>query len=100
MDLPLSFIIVKILALPKMETFSDDKFKVTQNIKFVFREVENIVGKGENVGYKHFLLLPQCFQKVFLLKDVTQFVGMVIRAWTHEVQLNGQPITKDCLEVV
>ena len=22
---------------------------------------ENIVGKGENAGYKHFLLFPQCF---------------------------------------
>ena len=25
--------------------------------------VENTVGKGENVGYQHFLLFPQCFQK-------------------------------------
>ena len=25
--------------------------------------VENIVGKGENTGYQHFLLFPQCFQK-------------------------------------
>ena len=24
--------------------------------------VENIVGKGENAGYQHFLLYPQCFQ--------------------------------------
>ena len=23
---------------------------------------ENIVGKGENAGYQHFLLFPQCFQ--------------------------------------
>ena len=23
--------------------------------------VENIVGKGENAGYQHFLLFPQCF---------------------------------------
>ena len=26
--------------------------------------VENIVGKGENAGYQHFLLFPQCFQKL------------------------------------
>ena len=26
--------------------------------------VENIVGKGENTGYQHFLLFPQCFLKV------------------------------------
>ena len=25
--------------------------------------VENIVGKGENAGYQHFLLLPLCFHK-------------------------------------
>ena len=30
---------------------------------FVFERVENIVGKGENVGDQHFLLFQQCFQK-------------------------------------
>ena len=25
--------------------------------------VENIVGKGENAGYQHFLLFTLCFQK-------------------------------------
>ena len=25
--------------------------------------VENTVGKGENAGYKHFLLFPKCFPK-------------------------------------
>ena len=25
--------------------------------------VENILGKGENAGYQHFFLFPQCFQK-------------------------------------
>ena len=30
---------------------------------YVFDRVENIVGKGENAGYQHFLLFPQCFQK-------------------------------------
>ena len=29
----------------------------------VYDRVENIVGKGENVGYKHFLFCPQCFGK-------------------------------------
>ena len=28
----------------------------------VFDRVENIVGKGENAGYQHFLLFPQCFE--------------------------------------
>ena len=31
--------------------------------KFILDKVENIVGKGENAHYEHFLLFPQCFQK-------------------------------------
>ena len=38
---------------------------VTQNLKFVFHMVENIVGKEENVGFQHFLLVLQCFLKSF-----------------------------------
>ena len=25
--------------------------------------IENIVGQGENAGYQHFRLFPQCFQR-------------------------------------
>ena len=32
---------------------------------FVLDRVENIVGKGENAGYQHFLLFSQCFQRAF-----------------------------------
>ena len=31
----------------------------------VLDRVENIVGKGENADYQHFLLFLHCFQKVF-----------------------------------
>ena len=55
----------KILGLPKLKAFADDQLNVTQNVKVVFHRIENIVGKEENAGYQHFLLLPQCFQKVF-----------------------------------
>ena len=37
---------------------------MTQKLKFVLGRIENIVGKGENAGYQHFLLFPQCFQKL------------------------------------
>ena len=30
-----------------------------------FVTIENIVHKGENGGYQHFLLFPGCFQKAF-----------------------------------
>ena len=29
----------------------------------LYGRVEKNVGKGENAGYQHFLLFPQCFQK-------------------------------------
>ena len=36
---------------------------VIEKLKFVMERVENIVGKGENAGYQHFLHFPPCFQK-------------------------------------
>ena len=33
----------------------------------VFDRVENIVELGQNAGYQHFLLFPQCFQKATFL---------------------------------
>ena len=47
----------------KFKAFADDKINVTQTLKFQDGRVENIAGKGENAGYQHFLLFPQCFQK-------------------------------------
>ena len=31
-------------------------------VGLVLDRVENILGTGENAGYQHFLLFPQCFQ--------------------------------------
>ena len=39
-----------ILDRSKLKTFADDKITVTENLKFVFERVENIMGKGENAG--------------------------------------------------
>ena len=52
---------------PKLKAFAVDKINVTKELKFVLGRVENIVGKGENAGYQHFLLFPQCFQKLSIL---------------------------------
>ena len=55
----------KILDRLKLKAFTDDKINVTKKkLTFVLGRVENIVGKGENAGYQHFLLFPQCFQKL------------------------------------
>ena len=50
----------------KLQAFANDKKK--NGALFtgsVFDRVENIVGKGENVGSQHFLLFQQCFQTPF-----------------------------------
>ena len=54
----------KILGLSKFKALADDKIIVTQKLKFTWGRIENIMGKGENAGYQHFLLFPQCFQKL------------------------------------
>ena len=36
---------------------------IWQKLKFVLRRVKNIVGRGENAGYQHFLMFQQCFKK-------------------------------------
>ena len=54
----------KILDVSKLKAFADDKMNVARIMIPVFDRVENIVVKGENAGYQHFLLFPQCFQKV------------------------------------
>ena len=45
------------------KAFADDKINVNKKLKYRLGRVENILGKGENVGYQHFLLFTQCFQK-------------------------------------
>ena len=48
----------------------------------VFDRVENIVGKGENAGYQHFLLFLQCFEKAsfpYMLK------GVIVWEWVNTV---------------
>ena len=39
---------------------------LAEKFKFVLGRVEDIVGKGENADYQHFLLFPYCFQKALL----------------------------------
>ena len=64
-DRPQLFTERQILDWSKLKAFTDDKIKVLKMIIFVFDKVENIVGKGENAGYQHFPLYPQCFQRAF-----------------------------------
>ena len=54
----------------KLKAFADDKIDVTEKFNSVLGKIENIVVKGENAGYQHFLLFPQCFPKTFFFRVV------------------------------
>ena len=53
----------KILDYTKLKAFADDNSTLAEKMISVYDRIENIVGKGENAGYQHFLLFPQSFQK-------------------------------------
>ena len=65
----------KILEWFRLKAFADYKIKVLEIMTFVFDRIENNVGKGENGGYQHFLLFPQCFQKAFYSRSLK--IGIV-----------------------
>ena len=54
---------LKILTKSKLKVFADEKNFVKMTISLLDR-VENIVGKGENAGYQHFLFFPLGFPKL------------------------------------
>ena len=63
----------KISHLSKLKAFADYKINVNKKFKFGFGRVENIVRKGENAGYQHFLLFPTMFSKALCFR--------VIKCW-------------------
>ena len=55
----------KFLEVTKLNTFTGDKLNIAKMTISFCNTVENTVGKGENAGYQHFLLFPQCFPITF-----------------------------------
>ena len=52
----------KILALSKLKAFANNNFSVAQIVQsFIKDRLEDIVGKGENASYQHFLFFLQQF---------------------------------------
>ena len=52
----------KILDQSKLKAFADNNINVAEKLKFILGTVENIVEKGENAGYKYFLLSCNVFK--------------------------------------
>ena len=47
--------------MTKLKAFADDKLNVAKMTIFLYDRVENMVEKGGNAYYMHFLLFPQFF---------------------------------------
>ena len=60
----------------------------------VFDRVENIVGRGENAGYQHFLLFPQCFEKASF-PDASK--GVIVWEWN---ELNNTILDLSILQTI
>ena len=48
----------------KLKAFADNKVNVDEKLNFVLGKEENIVWKGENSGYQHFLLFLHVFKRL------------------------------------
>ena len=72
----------KSLDWSKLKAFADDKIDVNEKLKFGLERLENIVEKGENAGYQHFLLIPQCFQKVSFSRSLKVRIKSLPMPWT------------------
>ena len=48
----------------QIESFCRRQNKCDLKIEICFWNDKNILEKGENAGYQHFLLFPKCFQKL------------------------------------
>ena len=66
----------KISDLSKLKVLADEKINVTEKNEIWYgKGRKHCGGKGENAGYQHFLLFPQCFQKATF--SVLLTVGIV-----------------------
>ena len=82
----------KIVAFSKLKAFADDDSNVAQTALPFFDRVENIVGKGENAGYQHFPLFPQCLQKAAFTGP---FKSLHISVKPYEWLVNVDPCNKN-----
>ena len=72
-----------ILDLSKLKAFADEKILVNEKLQFFWGRTENIVRKGENAGYQHFLLFPQCLKKASFLAIVINQCPASVHVTVH-----------------
>ena len=66
--------------LSEFKAFAGDKINVTENLKFVVLRVDNILGKGENAGFQHFLLFHIVFKRLLFQRHSKGLFFKVIKS--------------------
>ena len=77
----------KILDWSKLKAFADEKLNEVEKMKFVLEWLDNMVGKGDNVRFQHFLLFLLCFQKASFL-GVVKSLDCVVNPLKHNPDLS------------
>ena len=77
----------KTLDLFKLKAFCRWQNKFVKRMKFDWGRKENIVGKGENAGYQHFLLFPQCFLYALFSAPLAEGQRAIVMAWWHRASV-------------
>ena len=65
-----------------MNIFADNRIISVYKVNHVFDKVENVVEKGENAGYQHFLHFPQRFPKTSVLGE-REILDCVLKNLPH-----------------
>ena len=71
-----------------MKAFAYDKIKVAKMMHFVFDRVENIMVKGENATYQHFLTILKCFQIKASYTGALKIMTVALKIMTVLLRLN------------
>ena len=58
--------------MTKLKARADVKINAAHATLSVLDRIENIVGKGKNARQQHFLLYPQCFQRLLSMGHVVE----------------------------
>ena len=61
----------KIWDMTESKVFADNKLNIDKMQISLLHRVGNTEEKGENAGYQHFLLFPQCFPRPSSLGSLT-----------------------------
>ena len=77
----------KSLGLSKLKAFADKKIIVAENLKLVYGRLENIVVKGGNADYQHFLLFPQCFSTYTVIISIMEQYSILILSSANALDL-------------